>query len=659
MADTPVDRLKIEIEASASKAEDSVDKLIQYVESLRQAVDNIDTSRLYALSGAITSLSDGMKNMPSSSAFNNLVKGIERLKGIDTSGIDSVARSVSNLTNARPESLEDLAIGITDMSQAVGSLPSAQSFNGLVTGLNSLNNVNFSNLENLANSLSGIGNAVGELSGFTNAINNASEAMGNFTNNAQNFANASQQVPQDANSAGNAVGRMSGVLGGFANALGNTANAVRSAFSNVASVVGNTAATAFRGLTSAVRNFVGFTATAIGRLGSMYVQFLKVSTGFKLFANAVKQAGSALTKLTGKLSKVTRLFTFMLLRRGITALFSEMGTAFQHLARKSETFNASISELKANCSQFSHEIASLVANLLDIFGPALNYIINLITVAVSAINKLFGALAGNTAVTQAKKVATDYAASLDKASKSAKALTGGIDELNILSDNSSSSGSGSSLEDCYETIDIPDEILDTAEWFKNMWEDSDFTELGNRVGEGLANIFNNIPWDTIKEKASNLGKDLATLINGAIETEELGYSIGDTLAQGINTAFSSLNSFVHTLDWGGVGQFIADSVNGLFENIDWTLINDTFVTSATGIADAINSFNEKLNIDAVSDSISNFFNTIVDSTYAFVTTIDWRGIGSNCGKLLSDAFTSIDWVKAGVTVGEEIFSPTK
>ena len=83
---------------------------------------------------------------------------------------------------------------------------------------------------------------------------------------------------------------------------------------------------------------------------------------------------------------------------------------------------------------------------------------------------LFAALGGGTSFTKAKKNVGNYAESLDKASKSAKNLTMGIDELNILSEDS---GSGSAKpydgwEDAWEDVKIPDWILKLSDKLKNL-----------------------------------------------------------------------------------------------------------------------------------------------------------------------------------------------
>ena len=87
---------------------------------------------------------------------------------------------------------------------------------------------------------------------------------------------------------------------------------------------------------------------------------------------------------------------------------------------------------------------------------------------------------------------------------------------------------------------------------------------------------------------------------------------------------------------------------------EWNVIYDTFTTAAHKIAELINNFfsPDDLDYESISNAISNFVNTIVDSLYILITETEWGEIGESLGKTLSDAWITIDWSKAGETIGE-------
>ena len=80
--------------------------------------------------------------------------------------------------------------------------------------------------------------------------------------------------------------------------------------------------------------------------------------------------------------------------------------------------------------------------MLEALAPALIKIIELATMAVTAIGQLFAALTGKGTVIKATNAYKDYAASLKKTGAAAKDATLGIDELNVIQKQSGSGASG-------------------------------------------------------------------------------------------------------------------------------------------------------------------------------------------------------------------------
>lgn len=416
---------------------------------------------------------------------------------------------------------------------------------------------------------------------------------------------------------------------------------------------------AFEGLRIAMSGVV-----SVGK--GVFNVFSVIGSAAKNLTAKVKGALSGFTGL-GKSSKglnlslgkgFTTLLKYGLGIRSVYMLINKLRRAivdgFKNLSLYSNEVNASLSMLKSSLNTFKNASAAALSPLLNAMAPALNTIIQACTRATNAINQLLSALFGKGMWIRAKDQALNFAAGVKKAGKEAKNGTRQFDELKLISTDSG--GGGTNPADMFETVPIDDKLKDWADKLKEMWKNADFTELGSSFGDWLKNALDSIDWDSIKEKAAKLGASFATFLNGVFETEGLGYSIGNTLAQGINTGFEFLNEFVHTLDWESVGQFMAESINGLLENIDWELITDTFVTGAKGFGDAINTFTEYLNWEAVSTTISNFINTFVDTIYTFVTTVDWSTLGSKVGETISNAWTGIDWTKAGETVGESFIA---
>ena len=194
-------------------------------------------------------------------------------------------------------------------------------------------------------------------------------------------------------------------------------------------------------------------------------------------ANFQRKFKAHMTKVQQFWKRAMKTFTFMLVRKAITAFIREVNNAIQSMAKFSEAmgtqFNNSISLLVADFQYLGRSIVSVFAPLLNFLAPIIDAIVDKIALLLSYIGMLLAALTGASSFTKAKKNVGNYAKSLDGASKSAKNLTMGIDELNILAENS---GGGSAKpydgwEDAWEEVEIPDWIKDLANKIKKMFED--------------------------------------------------------------------------------------------------------------------------------------------------------------------------------------------
>ena len=400
------------------------------------------------------------------------------------------------------------------------------------------------------------------------------------------------------------------------------------------------------------------TARAVGRL------VISLS-GIKQVAKLARSGFNSLTthakRLWKEFERVGKMAKLMITRMAIRAVLNNVGEGFQSLALHSEEFNQTMSNLMNSSKTLGYSISSMVAPLINALAPALLYIIDLITRAVNALNQLFSLLGGATSWNRAKKFTDNWADSIKgagsaagKAAKEIKKTVLGFDELNQLQDNNNSGGGGGAggIKDMFETVPIDQKWKDTFDWLKKMWEDKDFTDLGKKIGEKLRDVLESIPWDKIRQTSNDLGKCLATLINGFVEVERLGYDIGYTVAQSVNTVFEFINGFVHNLHWESIGKFIADTFNGFFESIDWELIKDTVITGLKGFAKAINSFVKNFHWDNISDFISNAINTVVSGIYTFFKEVDWNALAKNLGDQLNKTIQKIDWRQLGRTIGK-------
>lgn len=183
-----------------------------------------------------------------------------------------------------------------------------------------------------------------------------------------------------------------------------------------------------------------------------------------------------MTKVSQFWAKTMRTFTFMLVRKAITAIISEVNNAIKSLAQFSNTmgtqFNQSISNLVADFQYLGRSIVSVFAPLLEMIVPIIDAIVEKIATLLSYIGMLFAVLGGKSSFTKAKKEVTNYGAAVGKAAKSVSTLTMGIDELNILSENKGGGGGGAGSPLAgWEEVEIPDWINGFANKVKKTFGD--------------------------------------------------------------------------------------------------------------------------------------------------------------------------------------------
>jgi len=417
----------------------------------------------------------------------------------------------------------------------------------------------------------------------------------------------------------------------------------------------NKAANELKASLSSALNTVMRFASALGTLG------IKVAS-IALPITAIRRGFSGLTTAIGKayksLARTYKMLRLMVMRTALRSVIKGIGDGFNSLAQQSTVFNASVSLLWNSLRQLGNSIAAAVSPLINALAPALNYIIQMCIRAVNAINQLISALTGKSTWTKAGGLADDYAKSLDKASGSAKKLNkqlASFDELNNITTNDSSGGGGSSSGGKFSEEDIDDKWKKLAERLKKAWALGDFYDLGHDLGMALLKALQEIPWDRIKALARKIGKSFATFINGFIESENefgtLGWWLGHTLGEAINTGFELLNQFIKSLHWDSIGKFIAEFFNGIFETIDWDLIAETFENGAKGMAEAINTFIAKFRWDNISETFSQSINILFSSMYTFVKKVKWDKLGENIGKQIMRSIEKIDWKQIGKTLG--------
>ena len=390
--------------------------------------------------------------------------------------------------------------------------------------------------------------------------------------------------------------------------LANTVSLLKSTVSNAATGIKNFASALGKAAVNGVKLVGKGIANGIKKIGQAALMGAK---NLLTTAKANKKAGG------GFKSNLKTLLKYGLGISSLFVLFNKLRAAItdgmKNLVKYDKSTNASISSVVSALATLKNALATAFAPILNVVAPILTSFINKLVEVANTIGAVIAKLTGKSTFTKAIAVQKNYAASLDNTGKSASKSTLSIDELNqSVTENNEASSGGAGSGEMFEETPIDDNQSKIADWLKSMWENADFTELGAALGQKLANALDNIDWTGIQAAAGRLGKGIATLINGFVEVPDLGYKIGNAIAQSFNTALEFAYQFVTNLHWESLGQFIGDTINGFFENVDWLKLADTFSLGIEGV---------------------------LDSATATFETVDWQMIGDN----LSDAIAEIDF----------------
>lgn len=371
------------------------------------------------------------------------------------------------------------------------------------------------------------------------------------------------------------------------------------------------------------------------------------------------------SKITGIGTRILRMaktvFFFGIIRKALTALRSGISETFETYLTYDTALNNSINSLKASLNTLKGSLVSAFAPIISTVVPYLQTMVNWLVTAVNAVAQFTAALFGKSTYKKASAgvssvgdAADSTAGSLSDAADAAEELKkalGGYDELNVIGDDdtsSSGSGSGSGSSDSgsgitYEDVDIGSGISDFAEKIKEAWANADFTEIGLIVGTKLRDALDSIPWDDIKAGAEKIAKVTATFLNGFFETPGLFDSIGNTVAQGLNTALTFAKTFLDTVHWDSIGSAITTGISSFFKNVDWSLLGGTISSAFISFFDFVRGLFEGIDW-------SNLPYAIVQGIKDFFTGFDWKSMFGSLGELIGTALRAeLDF---GATVTE-------
>lgn len=442
----------------------------------------------------------------------------------------------------------------------------------------------------------------------------------------------------------------------------------------------------------------GGISSIFSRMGGVVSGLGKRLTGlaqnFTSTTNSANNASFSIGRMVGMSILYSTVFGM------ISKVNSGIMTGINNLAQYSSATNASISSMMSALTQLQNSLATAFAPILSVVAPILTAFINMLSRAITYVGMFIAALTGQKSFTKAKAVQEDYAASLQKTSKSSNSAAkstkknanatkkankemqtylSGLDEIRQYQkekDNTPSSNStpstgggggggytGPSIGDMFEKVPIESSIANITKKIKNLIKKEDWEGLGayiaSGINKGLQKIYDAINWNNVGPKITYFVNAFTRTFNSLVDHIDWDL-MGRTVGAGINTIVNTLNLLIEGINWKNLGSKIATGINGLFNEVNWNNVGRLFANKinvpfqmlegavntlnwakiGTSIGGFLNGAINQIDVKSIGTSLSGLALGILTTLDNALTTTNWSQLGTKLATLL----TSIDWV---------------
>lgn len=498
--------------------------------------------------------------------------------------------------------------------------------------------------------------------------------------------NYAKTASEESEKALNALNREISKTDAKERSLVNTNSRLGSSFKNV-SQSADSAKTKTGGISS-IFSRMGGVVSGLGK------RLTGLAQNFASTTNSANNASFSIGRMVGMSILYSTVFGM------ISKVNSGIMTGINNLAQYSSATNASISSMMSALTQLQNSLATAFAPILSVVAPILTAFINMLSRAITYVGMFIAALTGQKSFTKAKAVQEDYAASLQKTSKSSNSAAkstkknanatkkankemqtylSGLDEIRQYQkekDNTPSSNStpstgggggggytGPSIGDMFEKVPIESSIADIAKKIKNLIKKEDWEGLGayiaSGINKGLQKIYDAINWNNVGPKITYFVNAFTRTFNSLVDHIDWDL-MGRTVGAGINTIVNTLNLLIEGINWKNLGSKIATGINGLFNEVNWNNVGRLFANKinvpfqmlegavntlnwakiGTSIGGFLNGAINQIDVKSIGTSLSGLALGILTTLDNALTTTNWSQLGTKLATLL----TSIDWV---------------
>lgn len=330
---------------------------------------------------------------------------------------------------------------------------------------------------------------------------------------------------------------------------------------------------------------------------------------------------------------------------------------------------------KQQVTGLGREFGRFIINIIEPALPVLNGVamaLRNITKFVADFLGMWSGEAASATTNNTEDIATGISGIGDSASgatKSLKKFLAPFDELNIISDNMKSSGSGGSAAD-YGIADprllqaledaetgfgkiemaahrVRDAVLEFFGFEYVFDKEGNIDEyirmIPGEFADSLATAFK-------QQDFSAVGSIIATKLNPVIKSIADKFSwdnVGPSIRRNLSALTSAINTFLVTLDWNSVGQIFGNLLKTAFETFNYFSLSFDWTALGSAIATSLNGFFEAFDVSTVGVTLANVLNKIADFASGFAKNFNWLAFGQQLSSSINKFFRTWDAAKFG------------
>lgn len=339
----------------------------------------------------------------------------------------------------------------------------------------------------------------------------------------------------------------------------------------------------------------------------------------KMISGVSKKVDALGKKLAGM---VKRVFVFSMM----TKAFRALRTSMQNLISSDKDMSSSLAQIKGNLLT---AFAPLYSFVLPAIKNALSALVTFTNYLANVMSSIFGKTLSQSqalakSINKSSQATDKNTKSTKKNTKEKERQLSSLDEMHKWESDNDTDSDKDDKPNTAPVFNTSEMNVDWVDKIKKLISADKWEDIGKLIANKLNDTLKKIPWDKIQQTAQSIASKLARLLNGFFSVMDLASTLGNTVAQALNTGLIFAYTFLTTFDFGQFGTFIGTSINSFIKNFNWGLLGDTLGAAVQGA---------------------------IDTAYGFVTTYEWGSFASGVADSVNHFFSSIEWDKAGQTVG--------